>query len=156
MRIKDLHTSADFKRMVAEKNGSKSTPSGAGAEQSNKFHAVKVSNADGQFDSKHESRMAAELLRLQAGGYIRDVETDKRAFRYELKVNGIWIASYTADASFICAQPIELNTHDGVRRLVPGEKYICDGKSTPTRKKRDYILVKNLMFALHGIKILEL
>lgn len=156
MKIRDLQTTADFKRMVAEKNGGKSTPTNAGAQQSNKYAAIKVSNADGQFDSKHESRMAAELLRLQAGGYIKDVETDKRKFRFALTVNDTWIAQYTADASFVAVKEIELNTHDGVRRLVPGERYICDGKSQPTRKKRDYLLVKNLMFAIHGIKILEL
>lgn len=122
----------------------------------NKFHAIKVSNADGQFDSKHESRMAAELLRLQAGGYIKDVRLDKRQLNYELRVNDVVVGRYTADASFVCVSAVPMTTAEGTVELKPGEFYLMDAKSPPTKKKPDYVLRKNLIFALYGWKILEL
>lgn len=156
MKIKDLHTTADFKRMAADKTSHTNTTARDIRSGVNKFGAQRVTNNNGTFDSKHESRVVDELLRLQQGGYIRDVETDRQSMRYEIKVNDYWICHYTADAKFTASREIEIQTHDGPRTLTPGQTYLVDAKSIVTRKKRDYKLVKSLMRAVHGIKLIEL
>lgn len=100
--------------------------------------------------------MAQDLAHLKAGGYLDELTFDKRELRYNLEVNGVHIAVYEADARFRALKDFELSGLGGVYELKAGEIHVVDCKSPPTRKKREYVLKKNLVFAIHRIRIVEL
>jgi hypothetical protein len=89
-----------------------------------------------KFHSKKESQRYLELKMLQRAGKISSLA---RQVGFSLRVNDQLIANYISDFCYI---------EDG--------KYIVeDVKSDVTRNLSTYILKKNLMKAIHGIKILE-
>lgn len=126
-----------------------------GAKIPNKFGAKKVKNEQGDFDSKHEARWAGELLILEQAGYISGLKVDKRELMFALDVNGVRICQYEADATFLVERDFPLSTLDGSKMIRAGETHILDAKSSPTRKRVAYVLKRNLMWAIHKIKILE-
>lgn len=102
--------------------------------QRNKFNARKVTVDGHTFDSQREHRVWCDLRLRERAGEIRDL---KRQVKFELIVSGIKIATYRADFAFV-------------------EKDTCrviDVKSEPTAKKRDFVLVRKLMRACHGIHV---
>lgn len=127
----------------------------AGAKIPNKFGAKKVKNDQGEFDSKHEAKMADQLLLLQNQGYISALKVDKRELMFALDVNGVRICQYEADGAFTVERAFHLPTLDGQKAMKPGESYVVDAKSKPTRAKSAYVIKRNLMMALYKIKILE-
>jgi len=131
-------------------------PSAPATKNGDKFHAVKVVNENGKFDSKHEATWAGKLIILRNSGVIKDLKLDKRELKYALDVKGVRVGDYTADASFEVVREFVIQTIGGPVALQAGKFYVCDAKSTGTRKVRDYPLRRNLMFAVHRIEILEL
>jgi len=100
----------------------------------NKFRN-EITESDGlRFDSKGEAERWSDLTILQAIGRISGLQ---RQVAYRLEVNEILICTYKADFVYV---------QDGV--LVVED--FKGGKGTPA-----YLLKKKLMFALHGIVILE-
>lgn len=150
MRFKGEMSSSQFLELARGK-ANDAKPRANGGSGGNKFNAERV----GDFDSKYEKSWIHKLMDLQTAGYIENLRFDKRELRYELKWNGVWICSYTADAAFDVLKDFEIPTFDGTKTLSAGEFHLLDAKSVITRKKRDYILVKNMMLAAHRIKILE-
>ncbi|RYG68896.1 hypothetical protein EON80_10775 [bacterium] len=150
-KIPGLIDSAQFLAMV----GQKSDPKSEGSKKGNKFGATPLRNGHDQFDSKHEASWGFKLTQLQRVGYLTNLEMDKRALKFALDVNGVRIADYEADAKFEVVKAFDLSGLAGVYHLRDGEQVVIDAKSPPTRKKRDYVLKKNLMFALYKIRILE-
>ena len=107
------------------------------APRGNKFHAKRTVASDGQMcDSRAEMRRYEQLLLMQRSGEISDLVIHPR---WLIQVNGRDICHYTADAQYI--------DH--------GILIVEDTKSPPTRKKRDYRIVKKLMEAVFGIQIKE-
>ena len=158
-RIKGEITSAEFLRLAKEKptHGSAvSSLSTSSTRSANKYGAIRTTNEHGVFDSKREARWVETLIDLQSRGVVDKVETDKRALRYALDVNGVRVGDYTADAKFVCLRdwPLELESETVI--LKAGKEYVCDAKSKGTKAARDWPLRRNLMFALFRIKILEL
>lgn len=100
----------------------------------NKFGAVKVSLDGHTFDSRAEAAVYCELKLLQRGGHLTDLTVHPK---YELVVEGVKIASYTADFSF---------REEGRTRVI-------DVKGKPTAARRDFKLVRSLMKAVHGIDV---
>jgi len=97
----------------------------------NKYHAQKTEFNGQTFDSKKESRRAAQLLALQKAGWIRGLETQKKfvlieGFEYRgEKIRGVsWIADFY---------------------YFNGKEWVAeDVKSPMTRKKPEYIIKKKL------------
>src|SRR6185369_1864572 len=87
-------------------------------------------------DSKKESQRYSELVLLQRGGEISDLELQPK---YEFKVNGVRIGSYKPDFRY---------------RTKAGDLVIEDCKSEAS-KTTAYRLRKKMMFAFHGLTVLE-
>ncbi|HEX8832840.1 MAG TPA: hypothetical protein VF719_01505 [Abditibacteriaceae bacterium] len=121
----------------------------------NKFHAVQEMMEHGKADSGHEARWVEKLQQLQSGGYIAKIIVDKRCLKYALDVNETRIAQYEADARFDVLRDFSMPTFDGERLLRAGTVAVLDAKSPPTRKKADYVMKRNLMYALFRIRIVE-
>lgn len=100
----------------------------------NKFNAVKVTVDGETFDSKREALEYQFLKMRQRLGEITEL---KRQVKFELAVNGVLIATYKPD--FVYWEGIE--------------RHVIDVKSAPTAKKRDFILIRKLMRAIHGIDV---
>jgi hypothetical protein len=150
MRIKGAVPASEFYKMVAESKGAKSK-----GPRETKYQAERTKTELGSFDSKHEARWAQQLDFLRAGGYIDNLRVHKRELLFVLDVNGRRICQYEADARFDCLRDYPLETHSGTELLRAGQHYVLDAKSPPTRKKPDYTIKRELMVAIHGIKILE-
>lgn len=102
-----------------------------------KYGNTKVVDADGlTHDSKREYRRWCELQLRERAGEISNL---RRQVVFDLVVNGLLVCRYVADAVY------DEN----------GAKVVEDTKSEPTRKKRDYVLKKKLMRAIHGIEVKE-
>ncbi len=86
-----------------------------------------------------EHRRYCELRLLVRAGEITDLVVHPV---YEINVNGVKIAKYTADFRY--------------RAIKTDTVVVEDVKSTPTRKKRDYRLIVKLMWAVHHIHIIEI
>jgi hypothetical protein len=125
-------------------------------ERGNKYGAIKVSNEHGNFDSKREANRVYDLVVMQEQGIIRNLKLDKRDLKYEFSMNGSHIGNYTADAAFMACQDFELYTERGTVYCKEGNLYVCDAKSSATRKSRDWPLRKNMMHALFGIDVIEM
>lgn len=101
----------------------------------NKFRAKPTEINGIRFASKKESQRYSQLLAMQAGGLIRDLELQKK---YELSVNGVLVCSYVSDFEYWdVAQDVHVTE---------------DVKGFKTRV---YKLKKKLMLACHGIEIKE-
>ena len=97
---------------------------------------------DGEhFHSKREAKRWGDLRMLQRAGEIRNLA---RQVKYLLDVNGVRIATYTAD--FVYDQ----------RKLIAGDPWwepvVEDVKGYPNDR---WPMKKKLMKAIHGIEILE-
>jgi len=101
----------------------------------NKYGAKKVELDGYTFDSKKEAQYYANLKAQKKAGMIDRFEVHPQ---YELVVNGELIAKYKADF-------IVWPTQRAAR--------VFDIKSPPTAKKRDFVLIRKLMRAIHGIDV---
>jgi hypothetical protein len=100
------------------------------------LRAAKRTTVDGfSFPSRREASRYVDLKVLQACGIIRDLQLQKR---YELRVCGDLVATYTADFVYydVKAKQVIVEDSKGVRTAV-------------------YKLKRKLMRALYGISILE-
>lgn len=86
------------------------------------------------FDSKREAQAWLKLRMLEQAGSITNLA---RQVMYPLVVNGVKVASYKADFTY----------------LLNGQRIVADAKGVRTL---DYVIKKKLMKALYGIEILEL
>lgn len=106
------------------------------APKKNKFGAVKETVDGITFDSKREAQVWCELkLRMRAG----EIEKLDRQIPFFLTVNAIQIARYTADFQY----------YD----KMASAWRVVDVKSPTTAKKRDFVLIRKLMRACHGIEV---
>jgi hypothetical protein len=97
----------------------------------NKFGAIKTVVDNIVFDSKREAAVYGEL-RYEFGACDITVHP-----KYDLIVNGQKIATYKPD--FVVRDGPDIR--------------VIDVKSKPTAKKRDFVLVRKLMKAIHGIDV---
>lgn len=98
----------------------------------NMYNSVKTSIDGIEFDSKAEMNRYVFLTSME------DVKNLQRQVRFVLKVNGIVICKYRADFVYDCL----------------GERIVEDVKNSFLAKGRDFIKIKKLMKAIHGIDIL--
>lgn len=96
-------------------------------------HPIEVDGI--KFPSKKEANRYLQLVSAARLGIISDLEVQPR---WEIKVNGVFICSYTADFSY--------------RDNETGKLHVEDVKGYQTR---EYRRVKKLMKAVHGIEIEE-
>lgn len=101
----------------------------------NKFGAIKVKLDGHVFDSKREAARYSELKLLRKAGEISELEVHPQ---FTLWVKGVLIANYKADFSY---------------RDLLGQGHVEDVKSEPTAKRRDFLLIRKLMRACHGIEV---
>lgn len=101
----------------------------------NKFRAESVIDpGTGQrFDSRREYRRWCHLYSLWQAGLIEQLQTQRT---FQLRVNGVLVATYTAD--FVYIEDGELVVED------------CKGVRTEL-----YKLKRDLMWAIHRIRIRE-
>lgn len=98
-----------------------------------KYSNTKVVFEGMKFDSKRELKRWQELVLLQRGGVIADLE---RQVRFPMKHCGIKICTYVADFTYT----------EGDRFVVEDCKGFRD---------RVYLLKKKLVRAFYGVQILE-
>lgn len=102
-----------------------------------KFKAIPTETADGQkFKSQLEATYYNRMLMMQKGGLVKLIE---REIRYELIVNGVFLAAYMMD--------FRITYTDGRIEYV-------DCKSVATKTPL-YMIKKGLMLALYGIELKE-
>lgn len=111
-----------------------------------KFNAVKTVVDGITFDSKREAVRYGELKLLDRAGKIRNLVVHPR---YSLVVNGTLIANYKPDFYYKYVHS-GITDNQGVPYWHP---VVEDVKSPPTARKRDFVLVKKLMKAIHGIEV---
>jgi len=109
----------------------------------NKYGAKKVKLDGYTFDSKREAEVYHGLKYRQLAGDIVRLDVQPK---FDLVVNGVKIATYTAD--FAYTEQIKRAAHENIYL-----GHIVDVKSPPTAKKRDFVLIKKLMKACHGIEV---
>ena len=102
----------------------------------NKYGNQKVVVDGYKFDSKKEANRYFELKILQLAGEISGLKMQEP---FLLEVEGKKVAKYIADFVY----------------LRKGQQVVEDVKSSATRKLSTYRLKKKLMFAIHGITIVE-
>ena len=107
----------------------------AGKAKGNKYGAKRVEIDGHVFDSKAEARRYEELRTMEIIGYIRDLVLQPR---YPLVVNGYRVATYVADFEYYDKEKDMTITED------------VKGVKTPA-----YKLKKKLVWALHGVEIVE-
>jgi len=126
--LKDKMNPQEFRDYLAKQEAAKSS----------KFKAIPTTTADGQkFKSILESAYYNRMWVLRRAGEVQLIE---REVRYELIVNGVFIASYMLD--------FRVTFTDGRIEYV-------DCKSTATKTPL-YLMKKQLMLALYGIEIKEI
>ena len=109
------------------------------AAKPNKYGAIKVTLDGHRFDSKREAAVYAELKLREKIGEIARLTVHPK---WRLSHDGELITNYTPDFSFI---EVVDGRHD---RLV-----VVDVKSPATAKRRDFVLVRKLMKAIHKIEV---
>lgn len=109
-----------------------------GEKHSNKYNARKGRTDGHAFDSQAERRHYQKLLWREMAGEITNLVVHPR---YEIIVEGKHIAWYTADFRY--------------QVVKTGQTAVEDVKSEPTRKRRDYQLIKKLMWAVHHIRVID-
>ena len=90
------------------------------------------------FDSKREANRYAELKLLQIGGKIRGLNMQ---VRFRIDVNGVHICDYIADFYY-----------EELQKCGSWQRIVEDTKGVRTAV---YKLKRQLMLAVHNIKILE-
>lgn len=100
----------------------------------NKYRAKKTIVDGETFDSKREAFIYHEFKMMERAGMIRKL---RRQPKYSLVVNDIEVATYKPDFDY----------------YEKGALHVVDVKSEPTAKKRDFVLVRKLMRACHGIEV---
>lgn len=120
-------TPQQYKDLIASQQ-SKSKP--------NKFKAERVEYDGEKWDSKKELARFGILRLLEQRGDISEL---RRQVKYELTVNGLLIAKYYADFTY----------------MKNGELIVEDTKSKHTRTLPVYRIKRKLMFAIHNIQIQE-
>lgn len=102
-----------------------------------KYGNRKVTDADGlTHDSRKEYDRWCVLKLRAAAGEISDLH---RQVVFDICVNGLLVCRYIADAQYV--------------ENATGERITEDTKSEPTRKKRDFVLKRKLMKAVHNIEV---
>lgn len=125
--LKDKMNPQEWKEYMAKKN----------AARQSMFKAIPTQTADGQkFKSILESAFYNRMWVLQKAGEVQLIE---REVRYELIVNGVFLAAYLLD--------FRITYTDGRIEYV-------DCKSTATKTPL-YMIKKGLMLALYGIELKE-
>ena len=125
--LKDKMTPAEFRAYLDKKKNA----------ETSKYKAIPTETADGQkFKSMLEANFYKRQWVLQQAGEVVLIE---REVRYELIVNGVFIAAYLLD--------FRITMTTGVVRYI-------DCKSMPTRTPL-YLMKKQLMKALYSIDIEE-
>lgn len=122
----------------------------------NKYHAKKITTADGVFDSKKEYNRWCELKLLYRAGKITDLQ---RQVPFELIPT-----QYETYERYTPKNHIR--TSDGSRCVERAVKYIADfvytedGKTvvedTKGMRTADYVIKRKLMLWVHGIEIKEI
>lgn len=115
-------------------------PPGWRSPKRNKYGAKKQIVDGITFDSKREAQVYGELKLREKAGEIRALDVHPQ---YNLAVNGEPIAKYKPDFRFL-----DLQVSVWGRRL-----RVIDVKSPPTAKKRDFVLIRKLMKAIHDIDV---
>ena len=116
-----------------------------GAPASTKYRSVATRTSDGSLAaSRTEARRWEELLVWQRLGLIRELQ--RQAPRYALEVNGVHIASYVPDATYVAVD---------VPHAAAGAFVVEDTKSPFTRGLAPYRMKRALMKGIHGIEIYE-
>lgn len=104
------------------------------AVKANKYRAKRVT-VDGQtFDSKREATLYHEFKLLQRAGKLTNLRLHPK---YVLTVNGVEITTYKPDFDYV----------------ENGALHVVDVKSEATARRRDFLLVRKLMRACHGIEV---
>ncbi len=101
-----------------------------------KYRNEKTARDGVVYDSKHESKVLADLETLERAGHIRDL---RRQVKFAIVIGDIHVCDYIADAVYM----------EGKRRVV------VDAKSAATRKLPVYRLKRKLMAAVLGIEVEE-
>jgi hypothetical protein len=104
------------------------------AARKSKYRNVRMTTADGTFDSKGEMHRWLYLKDQKQRGTIHGLE---RQVRFPIEVNGIHICYYVADFVFI-------HTESGLRVVEDFKGFIISG---------EFKLKKKLLMALHGIDV---
>lgn len=94
------------------------------------------------FQSKREAERAVELALMEKAGKIQDLEFQ---VRYRILVNGVKICDYVADFRYW-----EVTEH--APGIYTSRQVVEDSKGYRTK---EYKLKRKLMFAVHGIEVLE-
>ena len=106
------------------------------SKKKNKYNAKKIVVNGIKFDSIGESKRYQELKLQEHCGLVTALELQPR---FDIKVNGKYIAFYRADFKY----------------KKNGEEIVEDFKSPATKKNPVYRLKKKLVEAIYGITILE-
>ena len=160
--IKDLQTVEDFRRISAEIEARRQKGNVQSAPRGNKFGAIPVNSGHDHFDSTIEYTWVQRLLRWQEEGLITNVATDKNDLKYSLDVPNRFIdgathvCMYEADARFTVVKSFLLQGMTGQFPMEPGMVVVIDVKNPKTAKTPQYLYKKRLMWACHGIKLIEL
>lgn len=96
------------------------------------------------FHSGKEHRRFRELLLAQRHGVVRNL---RRQVPYPLTVEGELVTTYVADFVYE-EEPLDDPAGEWV-------EVVEDVKSEVTRKIAEYVIKRNLMWAVHGIRIRE-
>ena len=109
------------------------------APKTNKYRNKKVEICGHKFDSQREAKRYLELGAMQKSGLICDLQLQ---VKYDLRVNGILIATYKADFVYAVVEDGEM-----IREVVE------DVKGYPNDR---WPMKKKLMKACHNIDIVEI
>lgn len=107
-----------------------------GGKRGNKYGAKKTAFAGRTFDSKKESQRYAELLLLERGGHIGELECQPK---FAIVVNDVHICFVIPDFRY--------------RDVATGHTVIEDVKSPATAKNREFLLKKKLLEVLHDVEV---
>lgn len=111
---------------------------GEKAKKPSKYKAVRTTVDGITFASRAEAHRWQELKRLERSGDITDLEYQPR---FPLRVNGVLVATYVADARY--------------RETATGETVVEDVKGGQATKTPLYRLKTKLVRALYGVTIRE-
>ncbi len=121
-------------RAVDLAEGGNGMPEGVKTSRTNKYRNKRTVVDGITFDSRKESERYRELKILEKAGAIKNLTLQPR---YDLIVNDVKICTYVADFTY---------------QTRMGETLVEDCKGF---KNRVYLIKRNLMLAVYGIKILE-
>lgn len=105
------------------------------AQRSNKYGAKRTSFAGRTFDSAKESRRFAELLLLERGGHIAELECQPK---FAIIVNNVKICDVLLDFSYV--------------EIASGQRVYEDVKSKATEANAVSRLKRKLLYACHNVE----